>query len=572
MFICSLMKKNITFLIVWFLCAFSVYSVKAQQIEIAPSGLKSMVVQDVQQICTLDPTDMNAHFFLESDQELQRQFKSSATTNFEVDYKVNENSCGASAWPPETLQAFQHAMDIWSVHLNSPITIKIEAFWTELDERTLGSAGPTRIVQLPDVGETDTWYAIAQLSAMSGRIIREEIIDEDVEYDIRINMNCSFGNWYFGTDANPPKNTIDMTTVVLHEIGHGIGFFGSMSVEEGSAVGEWGTGSSGLPFIYDRFAVDGDDLFLLNEEVYPNPSTQLYEALTGRKGGVFFNGESALASLEDTPVAKAKLYTPEEFGQGSSYSHVDQETFTMTPNALMRPRIDRALAIHTPGPLFCGILNDMEWPLGAGCLSFLADDAIVTVDQTEINFGVINSDETRQVSLEIFNDDAATVDLSGSISINSGDFVLQGNETFSIQPGGSGTVNIEYMPDEEDIDVGIMEIFHNARNIASPIRVDLRGEALREGRLVKLEQSFPNPTVGSGSSLKIPFAISENAAVSLNIYSADGRLVKTIYNNTQKGARRYEEPVDMNGLASGVYFYRLTVDGEVESGKFMHVQ
>lgn len=564
------MKKYIASLIVLFTCTMYISPAGAQQIEHAAGGLKSLAVPDVQHICTLDPTDINAHFFLEADPGMQQQFKSLSSANFEVDYKVNENSCGASGWPPQTLQAFQHAMDIWSVHLSSPIPIKIEAFWTELEERTLGSAGPTRIVQLPGVGESDTWYTIAQLSAMSGRILREEI--EGVDYDIRINMNCSFGNWYFGTDANPPENTIDLTTVVLHEIGHGIGFFGSMSVPEDSAVGEWGTGSSTLPFIYDRFAIDGDDTFLLNENVYPNPSTQLFDALTGRRGGVFFDGVSALSSLEGTPVTEAKLYTPEEFSQGSSYSHVDQETFTMTPNALMRPRIDRALAIHSPGPLFCGILNDMEWPLGAGCLSFLADDAIVSVNPDEINFGVINSDETSQIPIEISNDVSASVELAGSISVNSGNFVLRGSETFNIQPGGSVTVNVEYTPDEEDIDAGIIEIFHNARNVASPIRINVTGEALRTGRLVKLEQSFPNPTVGARSSLRIPFAISENATVSLSIYSADGRLVKTIYNDEQKDARRYEELVDMNGLASGVYFYRLIVDGEVEAGKFMHVQ
>jgi hypothetical protein len=564
------MKNRLASVLLLILYFLSVPPAIAQQIDYAANGLKSMAVPQTEHICTLDPTDINAHFYLEADQEIQKQFKTAATAIFEVDYKVNESSCGSSAWPPQTLQAFQHAMDIWSVHLNSPIPIKIEAFWTELEERTLGSAGPTRIVQLPNVGEPDTWYTISQLSAMSGRILREEI--DGVEYDIRINMNCSFANWYFGTDANPPENTIDFTTVVLHEIGHGIGFFGSMSVPEGSTIGEWGTGSSTLPFIYDRFAVDGEDTILLNESVYPNPSTQLFDALTGRRGGVFFDGVSALATLDESPVPKAKLYTPEEFSQGSSYSHVDQETFTMTPNALMRPRIDRALAIHSPGPLFCGILNDMEWPLGAGCLSFLAADAIVSVEPDDIDFGVINSDETKQFTFEISNEASATVDLTGNISINGDNFSLQDEDTFNIQPGNSISVNLLYEPDEEDIDVAIMEIFHNARNIASPIRVNVTAEALRAGRLVKLEQSYPNPTVGSGASLQIPFAISENSNVSLEIYTADGRLVNTIIDGEIRDAMRYEELVTMNGLASGVYFYRLIVDGEVETGKFMHVQ
>lgn len=564
------MNKWSKSIIVWLLSAICTMPVFAQHIEYAASGLKSIAVTQTEHICTLDPTDVNAHFFLEADTEIRQQFKTSASAVFEVDYKVNESSCGANAWPSETLDAFQHAMDIWSVHLDSPVPIKIEAFWTELEERTLGSAGPTRIVQLPNVGEPDTWYTISQLSAMSGRVLREEI--DDVDYDVRINMNCGFENWYFGTDANPFENTIDFTTVVLHEIGHGIGFFGSMSVPEGSATGEWGAGSSTLPFIYDRFTADGNDAFLLNEAVYPNPSAQLFDALTGRRGGVFFDGVSAMASLEDTPVSKAKLYTPEEFKQGSSYSHLDQETFTMTPNALMRPRIDRALAIHSPGPLFCGILNDMEWPLGSGCLNFLAADAIVDVKPDQIDFGVINRDETKSVSFEISNDAGATAQLTGNIDIQGENFELLGNNAFTIEPGGSVVFEILYEPDEENIDSGIMEISHNARNIASPVRVNIGGEALETGRLVKLEQSFPNPTVGAQASLHIPFAISDNANVSLTIYSADGKRVRTVLDGEPKDARRYEEAVQLSGLASGVYIYRLIVDGEVESGKFMHVQ
>jgi len=54
------------------------------------------------------------------------------------------------------------------------------------------------------------------------------------EHDININMNCGFDAWYFGTDANTPAGLIDFVTVVLHEIGHGIGFIGSMNAGNGS--------------------------------------------------------------------------------------------------------------------------------------------------------------------------------------------------------------------------------------------------------------------------------------------------------------------------------------------------
>ena len=32
-------------------------------------------------------------------------------------------------------------------------------------------------------------------------------------------------NWYYGIDSNKPANTIDLLSVVMHEIGHGLGDF-----------------------------------------------------------------------------------------------------------------------------------------------------------------------------------------------------------------------------------------------------------------------------------------------------------------------------------------------------------
>ena len=39
-------------------------------------------------------------------------------------------------------------------------------------------------------------------------------------------------------------------SVVLHELGHGLGFAGSMDVD--GALGSWGLGTA-FPIIYDRF-------------------------------------------------------------------------------------------------------------------------------------------------------------------------------------------------------------------------------------------------------------------------------------------------------------------------------
>src|SRR5690625_381197 len=148
------------------------------------------------------------------------------------------------------------------------------------------------------------------------------------------------------------------------------------------------------PYIYDRFAEDGNGNSIIDPSSYDNPSEGLYDALTGQKGGIFFDGEDGLSTIVGMGFHEIPLYTPREFRQGSSYSHLDQVTFTDTPNALMRPFMDRSLAVHSPGPLFCGMLSDMGRPLGGGCLRLLAVRAMRSEAAEEMDFGVTNVNES----------------------------------------------------------------------------------------------------------------------------------------------------------------------------------
>ena len=61
-------------------------------------------------------------------------------------------------------------------------------------------------------------------------------------------------------------------TVVLHEVGHGLGFVGGFSSQSGI-----GRLTFSLPFVYDRFAVSGEGEALLN---IAQPSVELHAQLT----------------------------------------------------------------------------------------------------------------------------------------------------------------------------------------------------------------------------------------------------------------------------------------------------
>ena len=48
--------------------------------------------------------------------------------------------------------------------------------------------------------------------------------------EIEADFNSAFPDWYLGTDGNVPNSDWDLETVVLHELGHGLGFFSSFCV------------------------------------------------------------------------------------------------------------------------------------------------------------------------------------------------------------------------------------------------------------------------------------------------------------------------------------------------------
>lgn len=520
-------------------------------------------------IFKLPPTDNNANFFVQSSDEVLERIKSKAQTTFEVDYF---SSCGGEEWPDQAINAFEFALSIWSDHISSDVPIIVNANWMSLEGNTLGSARPSQIVQISGTGESNTWYTLAQLSALTGQPIREQL--DDVEYDIDMNVQCNFDDWYFGTDANVPQNKSDFVTVILHEIGHGLGFLGSMNGDNDTDTGEWGVGENSDPLIYDRFTVDGNFNNLINTSIYPNPSGELYDALIGDRDGIFFDGRDANRALRGQRVNRAKLYSPNPFDEGSSYSHFDQTAFRKSINALMLPFIDRTFAVHTPGPLFCGLLSDMGWPLGEGCIDLIPSPILVT-NVNELNFGVLNSGEAAQLTFVITNREDAEGPLTGNINISSDQFSIQGENTFSLAAGASQEFTIIYEPNSNQRHQANLSVEHDASNVPSPFVIPLEGESLGSGQVVELNQSYPNPFVVNNSHNAanpiIEFAISERSHVKMDLFSVSGQYLKPIV-DADLDARRYSQAVDMSGFSSGVYIYRIVVGGVAKSGKLMYVR
>lgn len=554
------------FSIFLFLALHTALPAEAQQLKIDESkiverdGMIMAPAPDMGDICTLDPTGTDKYYHVKRHDLTAKWMSDVRTAEFEIDYVDN---CGGEAWPQQAIEAFEYALRIWESHLDSTVPIRIRANWVAQEGNTLGSAGPTQIFQLTGA-EPDTWYTIAQASAMTGQDLVQEF---NLTHDININMNCNFANWYYGLDANTPAGQIDFVTVVLHEVGHGIGFIGSMSVNQGTLTGEYGFGNANLPIIYDRFTEDGDGTPLLDAASYGNPSSALYQALTGQRGGVFFSGADAVGVNAAQPV---RLFAPSSWSAGSSYSHLDQATFTQTENALMRPQVENAFAIHSPGPVFCGMLSDWGWPLGAGCLELVGAEALIAVSERDLDFGVTNVGSPVERTFEISNDESAEDPLNYGIQIESENFSITpaAAESGSLDPGQTITITVRYNPARDRIHTSSLTLAHNAINESSPLNITLGGEALQRDEIARLEDNFPNPF---NPSTTIPYVLPQTSNVHIQLFNMSGQLVRTLVNE-QQAEGRYALEVDVSDLSSGVYIYRMIVDDFADSKKMMLVK
>ena len=304
---------------------------------------------------------------------------SSRAATFDVRFSSN--------FPAAAREAFRFAAEVWGRYLDSEEPIVVDAQWTDLDEGTLGSAGPLLVGNFAGAEFRNAWYP----SALAGSIVGSDVSPN--QPDIFASFNSSFPSWYFGTDGRVPSDRYDFVTVILHELAHGLGFSGSFNVDDGDASngdecpdapagwGCWGIAASGgttlFPLVYDLFTEDGRDISLLVESVYPNPSTDLAEVLTS--GAVFFDGDFSTTVNEDVPI---DLYAPTSFDAGSSYSHLDESRFatppggSADPDALMTPFLARGEAIHNPGLVTCAIFEDFGWGMGQGCRTLLATSVI----------------------------------------------------------------------------------------------------------------------------------------------------------------------------------------------------
>ncbi len=467
------------------------------------------------------------------------------------------NASTEDPWPEEAKTAFQTALDIWGSHVESAVTIAVDATWASLggcdinQNPALGAAGPTFFVSDFGAGVADTFYPIAQVEALIG----SNFVPGSADILARFNRACDDPGsdlWYFGTDANPGANQVDFVSVVLHEIGHGLGFIGTANWDDGAGSGGAiecdGTAGHGCysnpPGIYDRFATNAasSGASLLSAG-FPDNSAALGDALLGQSGGgVFFDGPSTRYA---TGAGGARLFAPAAWDVALSYSHLDEATFNGGENALMTPALGNDEAIHAIGAVTCGMFEDMGWPLTNACLDLLPVELVAfdgVVDGMEVRLRWETAGETNNAGFAI--EHAAGSDAFARIGFEAG-------AGTTLDPRQYAFVTPTLAPGRHRFRLRQVD-FDGAFAFSATIEQTVQATVP-----VAVSPAFPNPF---NPHTQFTVAVQSTQQVRIGLYNVLGARVLELHNGALSAHEAHRFTVDAAGLPSGLYL--VGIEGE----------
>lgn len=285
----------------------------------------------------------------------------------------------------QRLIAFQEALSIWAAQLDSAVEIRVGATFDPLECNasavTLGMAGPKSVrSDFPGAPLPNTFYPVALADHLAGFDLDpgEDDIDASFNSVFGMKTTCNFpAGWYYGLDGAAPGDDSDLVTVVLHELGHGVGFLSFLNVQTGARF-------EGLDDAFMSFLIDDRSGQRLTE--MSNDERRGAIVATGHlrwDGDRVADASTRLASGSDAS-GRVDMYAPPEAFNGSSVSHWSDELF---PNELMEPFFTQS--IHEVG-LAAEALADMGWGpiVFPGCQGDCDDSGAVSINELISAVGV----------------------------------------------------------------------------------------------------------------------------------------------------------------------------------------
>jgi len=483
----------------------------------------------------------------------------------------------------QRLFVFQTAASIWGALLPSDLEIRVGAHF---DPQTctstsgvLGSAGPGSVHRdFVNAPFANTWYHQALANRLAGADL-SGLNDINATFNVSVGgVNCLTAGWYYGIDGNEGTQ-IELLPVVLHELGHGLGFSTSTNAATGVMM-------NGAPHVYDRFLLNVASGLHWNEmnQTQRAASSIGCDALVWDGSFVSARAPSVLGPKAllrvNAPAGAAGDY---EVGQASFGAPLDGTGVTaevvlvndgtgITTNAcepVVNNVAGKLVLVDRGGCLFTIKAKNLQ---DAGAIGMIVADSVAGCPAAGIGGAdptiVIPSVRVTQDDGDILKDNLAgmnatlLVDPSQRAGMRNGRVMMNTPNPFV---SGSSVSHWDTSP-TPDI------LMEPAINPSLSSGVDLTREMFADigwygaaaavatdpvggtPYSLALGSTSPNPS-GSGLST-VRFSIPAAGRVTLRVYDVSGRLVSAPVDEVLN-AGSYVSRISTEELPAGVYFYSL---------------
>jgi hypothetical protein len=203
---------------------------------------------------------------------------------------------------------FEFAANMWGAVLQSDGPIAIDARFSALQCNdagiVLGSTGTngvarfTEVADMPAGAQLGVWYPGSLINAFIRGDNSPTASEMSMSFNGALGTSACLpdGGWYFGLDGNTPQGKNNLLNVMLHEMGHGLGFAGRTSLTSGALSG-------GYIDIYSSFVYDNS-----NAKKWADLTDAQRVASAKKDGMLVFRGANVVAqaplALGKPPVLK----------------------------------------------------------------------------------------------------------------------------------------------------------------------------------------------------------------------------------------------------------------------------
>ena len=270
----------------------------------------------------------------------------------------------------QRLFLFQYAADVWESRLGGNVNVQVAAEFSNLGgtgaSAILGSAAPTTVhYNFTGRPVSNTWYVAPLASQFYGSALNDllpascptDLVsgrcpEITTEFNAAVDNQTVLGetDFYYGIDGRRGSD-IDFLSVLLHEMGHGLGVLDLVDSSTGEKF-------LNLDDAYIRWLEDAT----INPKKFTTMSNVQRQSAIVDDGDLVWVGPSV---VEEGVVLTAgrrgdgavQIYAPVTYQGGSSVSHYDTR---LSPDELMEPF---AVAAYRDLDLTQAMLKDIGWTI-----------------------------------------------------------------------------------------------------------------------------------------------------------------------------------------------------------------